>query len=107
MSTCAIWNRSPVKVVDVHRRYPAVTSLKKDLAIRVEHTLKITYSLTWNAPKNTGEHLINLAIAQDFQGNQYEFTSQKDFCDWVFRKEHIGYTFIAHNLKGYDMDTFY
>ena len=72
MSTCAIWNRSPVKVVDVHRRYPAVTHLKKDLVIRVEHTLKITYS-DLECSQNTGENLINLAIAQDFQGNQYEF----------------------------------
>ena len=40
--------------------------------------------------QNTGEHLINLAIAQDFQGNQYEFTNQKDFCEWLFRKEHKG-----------------
>ena len=40
--------------------------------------------------QNTGEHLINLAIAQDFQGNQYEFTNQKDFCEWLFRKEHTG-----------------
>ena len=52
--------------------------------------------------QNTGEHLINLAIAQDFQGNQYEFTNQKDFCEWLFRKEHKVYTFVAHNLKGYD-----
>ena len=52
--------------------------------------------------QDTGEHLINLAVAQDFQGVSYEFTNQKDFCEWVFRKEHKGYTFIAHNLKGYD-----
>ena len=26
----------------------------------------------------------------------------EEFCEWAFRKEHKGYTFIAHNGRGYD-----
>ena len=32
----------------------------------------------------------------------YNFENIDEFCKFVFDKEHKGYTFIAHNSKGYD-----
>ena len=26
----------------------------------------------------------------------------EEFCEWAFTKEHKGYTFLAHNGRGYD-----
>ena len=48
--------------------------------------------------QDTGEHLINLAVAQDFHGTLYEFTNQKDFCDWIFSKENKGLLYLAREL---------
>ena len=52
--------------------------------------------------QDTGIHKVNLAVVQDFKGNEHVFHSIKELCNFVFTKEHKGYTFIAHNSKGYD-----
>ena len=49
---------------------------------------------------NAGVHVVNLAIAQDFEGKRYEFIDIDSFCIWMFKQR--GYTFIAHYAKGYD-----
>ena len=52
--------------------------------------------------QETGIHKVNLAIVHDFEGNEWIFKTLQEFCDFVFTEEHKGYTFIAHNSKGYD-----
>ena len=52
--------------------------------------------------QETGTHIVNLAIVQDFEGQEWVFRNLNDFCKFVFTKEHSGYTFIAHNSRGYD-----
>ena len=48
-------------------------------------------------------HRVNLAVSMTFDSPEpiihYSIT---EFCQWAFRKEHKGYTFIAHNSRGYD-----
>ena len=52
--------------------------------------------------QETGLHKINLAIVHDFEGNKWIFKSINEFCNFVFNEKHKGYTFLAHNSKGYD-----
>ena len=52
--------------------------------------------------QETGVHKVNLAIVQDFSGNEWLFNNIDDFCNFVFTEQYKGFTFIAHNSKGYD-----
>ena len=52
--------------------------------------------------QNTGTHTVNLSIAQDFEGKEYIHNSIEDFCKSFLNDKFKGYTFIAHNSKGYD-----
>ena len=52
--------------------------------------------------QETGVHVVNLAVIQDSEGNAHVFKAIDEFCNFVFTKEHKGYTFIAHNSKSYD-----
>ena len=52
--------------------------------------------------QNTGTHTINLSIAQDFNGKEYIHYSIEEFCKGFLNDKFKGYTFIAHNAKGYD-----
>ena len=52
--------------------------------------------------QNTGTHTVNLSIAQDFDGKEYVHNSIDEFCKYFLNDEYKGYTFIAHNSKGYD-----
>ena len=56
--------------------------------------------------QETGIHEVNLAVVQDFEGNEWIFHTIDEFCKFVFeddeKKNRKGYTFIAHNSKGYD-----
>ena len=50
------------------------------------------------------EHIVNYCVAQ-YHGNpqSYCFETLDEFCEWAFNAEkHKGYTFIAHNGRGYD-----
>jgi len=49
------------------------------------------------------KHVVNYAVLQDFNGNEWTFNNIEDFCVHVFRKKNKDYTFIAHNTKGYDV----
>ena len=50
------------------------------------------------------EHTVNYCVAQYQDKNESIcFESAEDFCKWAFdAKKHKGYTFIAHNGRGYD-----
>ena len=56
----------------------------------------------FEATQNTGTHTVNLSIAQDFEGNEYIHNSIEEFCKRFINDKFKGYTFIAHNSKGYD-----
>ena len=52
--------------------------------------------------QNTGTHTVNLSIAQDFEGKEYVHNSIEEFCKCFLNDKFKGYTFTAHNSKGYD-----
>ena len=56
----------------------------------------------FEATQNTGTHTVNLSIAQDFKGKEYIHNSIEEFCKGFLNDKFKGYTFIAHNSKGYD-----
>ena len=56
----------------------------------------------FEATQNTGTHTVNLSIAQDFNGREYLYNSIEEFCKCFLNDKLKGYTFIAHNSKGYD-----
>ena len=56
----------------------------------------------FEATQNTGTHTINLSVAQDFNGKEYIHYSIEEFCKGFLDDKFKGYTFIAHNSKGYD-----
>ena len=56
----------------------------------------------FEATQQTGKHIVNLSIAQDFDGNEYVHNSIDEFCKYFLNEKYKGYTFIAHNSKGYD-----
>ena len=56
----------------------------------------------FEATQNTGTHNVNLSIAQDFNGKEYLHNSIDDFCKCFLNDKFKGYSFIAHNSKGYD-----
>ena len=56
----------------------------------------------FEATQNTGTHTVNLSIAQDFEGKEYIHNSIEEFCKGFLNDKFKGFTFIAHNSKGYD-----
>ena len=56
----------------------------------------------FEATQNTGTHTVNLSIAQDFEGKEYIHYSIEEFFKGFLYDKFKGYTFIAHNSKGYD-----
>ncbi|XP_035226308.1 uncharacterized protein LOC118198680 [Stegodyphus dumicola] len=53
--------------------------------------------------QTSGEHVVNLAVAQYADGQEQVFkgyTACQDFCAWLFAPNHKGFTAIAHNMKG-------
>jgi G:T-mismatch repair DNA endonuclease (very short patch repair protein) len=52
------------------------------------------------------QHIPNLAVAQYFDGQEFVFNHGDNtliiFCQWLLNRAHQGYTFLAHNMKGYD-----
>lgn len=56
----------------------------------------------YEAQQDTGIHIPNLIITQDYNGKKERFENNETFCKWLISKEHRGFTFIAHNSKSYD-----
>lgn len=53
--------------------------------------------------QESGEHVVNLAVAQYFDGTEMVFKGYDacaQFCSWLFAPVHKGCTAIAHNMKG-------
>ena len=52
-----------------------------------------------------GIHKANLCIVHNEAGDEWLFqgnTTIKDFCEWLFTKEHQDCIVVAHNFQGYD-----
>ena len=52
-----------------------------------------------------GIHKANLCIVHNEAGHEWLFqgnTTIKDFCEWLFTKEHQDCIVVAHNFQGYD-----
>ena len=63
------------------------------------------YFFDFECKQETGEHVPNFCVVQDEKGSEEIFKGDntvKDFCEWVFRKDHEHCIFVAHNFKGYD-----
>ena len=56
----------------------------------------------FEATQNTGIHTVNLSIAQDLNGRECLHNSIEEFCKGFINDKFKGYTFIAHNSKGYN-----
>ena len=52
--------------------------------------------------QETGVHMVNWVDCEDFKGNKNTFETIDEFCQFIFQEEYLGFTFIAHNAKGYD-----
>ena len=52
--------------------------------------------------QETGVHNVNLVVVHNFEGHEWVFQTIEDFCGFMFSGECEGYTFLAHNAKGYD-----
>ena len=52
--------------------------------------------------QNTGTHEVNLAICHDSNGNESIFNDINSFCNGILNEKYKGFTFVAHNSKGYD-----
>jgi hypothetical protein len=55
--------------------------------------------------QENGEHKPNLCIIHNEAGDEWVFegdNTQKDFCKWLFSKEHKNCIVMAHNFQGYD-----
>ena len=56
----------------------------------------------FEATQSTGSRIVNLSIAQDFDGKEYIHYDMDEFCKFFLNDKFKGYTYIAHNSKGYD-----
>ena len=52
--------------------------------------------------QETGVHNVNLVVVHNFEGHEWVFQMIDDYCGFMFSGECEGYTFLAHNAKGYD-----
>ena len=52
--------------------------------------------------QSTGTHVVNLAVSKDFEDNEYIHNSIEEFCKYFLNENFKGFTFIAHNSKGFD-----
>ena len=76
------------------------TDKKKCHSCRTRTDKYIFYDFETN--QETGVHVVNWVDCEDFHGNKNTFETIDEFCQFVFKEENKGFTFIAHNAKGYD-----
>ena len=83
-----------------HRQHHQCYMLKKGIKPHSDKYAFFDFETKLDPKSN--KHIVNYCVAQDFNGNEMVFTSIDEFCEWVFKSKHTGYTFIAHYGKGYD-----
>ena len=78
-------------VDNIKKCYPCQTRTEKYMFYDFETT------------QETGTHVVNWVDCEDFKGDKFTFETIEEFCQFIFNKDYYsGYTFIAHNSKGYD-----
>ena len=100
------------KLHGVHRRKHMLRLPNKNHPIHI---------FLFEATQESGNHIVNWVDCQDLEGNNSNFETVEEFCEFVFAEEeipseengkkkrkkviqkHKGYTFIAHNAKAYDL----
>ena len=88
-SNCKEW------YLDKHQCYMQKKSLKEPS----EKYIFFDFETKLNSQ---GKHVVNYCIAQYYNGEEHVFKSADEFCKWMFKKHHKGFTVIAHYGKGYD-----
>ena len=94
-STCGV----VVDEKEKHKCYIQKTELKEES----QYNELLFFDL--ECTQEDGIHKANLCIVHDEAGREKLFrgnTTIKDFCEWLFTKEHQGCIVVAHNFQGYD-----
>ena len=91
---CMVSSKKPCKNND--------SSKKKDWCYSCRTYTEKYIFYDFEATQNTGTHVVNLSIAQDFEGKEYIHNSIDEFCKGFLNDKFKGYTFITHSSKGYD-----
>ena len=94
-STCGV----VVDEKEKHKCYIQKTELKEES----QYNELLFFYL--ECTQEDGIHKANLCIVHDEAGREKLFrgnTTIKDFCEWLFTKEHQGCIVVAHNFQGYD-----
>ena len=94
-STCGV----VVDEKENHKCYIQKTELKEES----QYNELLFFDL--ECTQEEGIHKANLCIVHDEAGREKLFrgnTTIKDFCEWLFTKEHMDCIVIAHNFQGYD-----
>ena len=91
---CKVDSKKPCKNNDSYK--------KKDWCYSCRTYTEKYIFYDFEATQNAGTHNVNLSIAQDFDGKEYIHNSIEEFCKFFPNDKFKGYTFIAHNAKGYD-----
>ena len=94
-STCGV----VVDEKEKHKCYIQKTELKEES----QYNELLFFYL--ECTQEDGIHKANLCIVHDEAGREKLFrgnTTIKDFCEWLFTKEHQGCIAVAHNFQGYD-----
>jgi len=66
------------------------------------------FTFDFETDQETGTHIPMWCGVKDYYGNQAAVFYNKgesiknEFCKWLIRREHRGYTCIAHNARGFD-----
>ena len=82
-----------------HKCYIQKTELKEES----QYSELLFFDL--ECTQEDGIHKANLCIVHDEAGREKLFqgnTTIKDFCEWLFTKEHQDCIVVAHNFQGYD-----
>ena len=94
-STCGV----VIDEKEKHKCYIQKTELKEES----QYNELLFFDL--ECTQEDGIHKANLCIVHDEAGGEKLFrgnTTIKDFCEWLFTKEHQDCIAIAHNFQGYD-----
>ena len=65
----------------------------------------MTARINFETDFTSGECVVNFAVLQYASGDERVFkgcNALNYFCEFLFSREHIGYSAIAHNAKGLD-----
>ena len=77
----------PIKDFDQEKKLPKCTYTENYIFFDYE------------AQQETSIHIPSLVIAHDFNGNEYKFKTNYEFCKWLISNEHKDYTLYSTLCK--------